>query len=140
MPDAIEDLFGNVTDTLKFGVSTKSPDSYGTIGLAVQNAKSFPFILELTDEKGKVIQRVISNENRRYKFEFLEPKTYTFKIIYDTNKNGRWDGGNFLKRIAPGEVVFFDKKREIRANWEEPHIFAFMAELTDCIVSPIRHP
>jgi uncharacterized protein (DUF2141 family) len=119
MPGALEDLFGNVNDTLKFGISTKSLDSYGAIGLNVQNAKSFPYILELIDESGEVIQREISNENRRYKFEFLEPKIYSFKITYDSNNNGKWDSGNFLKRIQPEEVVFFDKKIEIRANWDE---------------------
>ena len=122
MPYAIEDLFENVNDTLQFEVSTKSLDSYGAIGLSVQNAKSFPYILELIDEKGTVVQREISNENRRYKFEFLAPKTYSFKITYDTNNNGKWDSGNFLKKIQPEEVVFYDTKEEkieIRANWDE---------------------
>lgn len=123
MPEAIEDLFGNVNDTLQFGANTKSIDDYGVIGLTVQNAKSFPYILELLDVSGKLIQREIATENRRFKFEYLNPKTYRFKLIYDTNNNGKWDSGNFLKRIDPEEVIYMKKSVEIRANWEENEIF-----------------
>lgn len=123
MPKAIEDLFGNVNDTLQFKANTKSLDDYGAIEITVQNVKNFPYILEMSDDSGELIQREIANENRRFRFEYLNPKKYLFKIIYDTNKNGKWDSGNFLKRTPPEEVIYMKKQIEIRANWEEAEVF-----------------
>ena len=123
MPEAIEDLFGNINDTLQFVAKTKSLDDYGAIEITTQNAKTFPYILEMFDSSGELIQREIANENRRFKFEYLDPKKYQFRVIYDTNNNGKWDSGNFLKRTNPEEVIYLKKEIEIRANWEENEIF-----------------
>ncbi len=123
LPDAIEDLFGNVNDTLQFAVTTKEPEDYGIIRLNLSNVKKFPIILDLIDEKGEITQRVYATENRQFKFEHLTPKNYTVRLIYDTNNNHKWDSGNFLQRIPPEKVVYFKEKIELRANWDIPITF-----------------
>ncbi len=118
LPNAIEDLFGNVNDTLNFNRSTKHPDDYGIINLSLQNVESFPIILELTDEKFNLISRIYATENQIFKFKNLDPKNYLFRVIYDTNKNGKWDTGDFLKRIKPEKMIYRKEPIELRANWE----------------------
>ena len=121
LPNAIEDLFGNVNDTLQYVVATKEASDYGILDFTFNNVKSFPFILELIDEKGDVVAREYSTAERSFKFEYLNPSNFVVRIIYDTNKNGRWDSGNFLNRTAPEEVVYYqdgNEKIELRANWE----------------------
>ncbi|MCF6279280.1 MAG: Ig-like domain-containing protein [Flavobacteriaceae bacterium] len=118
LPDAIEDLFGNVNDTLNFNTSTKHPDDYGIINLSLQNVENFPIILELIDEDYNLINRIYATENQIFKFKNLDPKNYLFRVIYDTNKNRKWDTGNFLNRIKPEKIIYLKKPIELRANWE----------------------
>lgn len=124
LPNAIEDLFGNVNDTLNFTVTTKEPEDYGIIRLNLSNVKSFPVILDLLDDKGKITERVYATENRQFKFEHLTPKSYTVRLIYDANNNHKWDSGNFLQRIPPEKVVYFKEKIEISTNWVETKTFS----------------
>ena len=118
MPSAIEDLFGNVNDTLNFQTSTKHPEDYGVINLSLQNVESFPIILELLDKDSNLISQVYATENQVFKFINLDPKDYIFRVIYDTNKNGKWDTGDFLKRVKPEKIIYRKEPIEVRANWD----------------------
>lgn len=117
LPSAIEDLFRNVNDTLNFTVTTKHPDDYGAINITLHDVKKFPIIVELVDADFNLIKKMYSTENKVFKFKNLIPKNYMIRVIYDTNKNGKWDTGNFLKRIKPEKVIYFKKSIEIRALW-----------------------
>ena len=118
LPDAVEDLFGNVNDTLNFNTSTKHPDDYGIINLSLKNVESFPIILELIDEDFKLIESIYATENQIFKFKSLAPKNYNFRVIYDSNKNGKWDAGDFLTRRESEKIIYRIKPIEIRANWD----------------------
>ena len=128
LPNAVEDLFGNVNDTLNFITSTKHPDDYGIINLSLQNVESYPINLELLDKNFNLISRVYSIENQVFKFENLDPGNYLFRVVYDTNKNGKWDTGNFLKRIKPEKIIYSEDPLEIRANWEENQVLNLKIE------------
>ncbi len=118
LPNSIEDLFGNVNDTLNFTVSTKHPDDYGIINLTLKNIESYPYILELMNEKEDVVHRVYATKKSSFKFENLPPSNYSIRVIYDTNKNKRWDAGNFLKKTIPEKVIYSNAKIELRVFWE----------------------
>lgn len=126
LPKAIEDIFGNVNDTLQYVVSTKEASDYGILDLGLNKVSSFPFILELLNKKGDVVVSEYSTEEKSFRFENLDPGEYIVRIIYDTNKNGRWDSGSFLRREDPEKVVYYqdiDGPIELRANWEIPLTF-----------------
>ena len=40
-------------------------------------------------------------------YDFLPPKTYLIKAIWDQNDNGKWDTGNLIKRIQAEKVVYY---------------------------------
>jgi hypothetical protein len=50
--------------------------------------------------------------------EYLKPGNYLFKIIVDKNNNGKWDPGNYIKKLEPEPVTYFQKVINVRANWE----------------------
>ncbi len=123
LPEAIEDLFGDVNDTLNFNVSTKHPDDYGIINISLTNVESFPIIVDLINESYEIIDRVYATENQVFKFENLTPSNYSIRVIYDKNNNRQWDTGNFLNRVQPEKVKYYNRLIEIRANWEENQTF-----------------
>ena len=34
------------------------------------------------------------------------------------NKNGKWDTGNYLQKIQPEKVIYYDGSINIRSNWD----------------------
>ena len=123
-PDALTDFFGNTNrDTLNYNLSTKSPADYGNLYLTLQNVKAYPVIVELLTEKGELIEQIYATEPRSFDFVNLSPDKYVVRIIYDENKNGKWDTGNFLLRLQPEKVVYYPEVIEVRANWDKTETF-----------------
>lgn len=118
MPGAFTDFFDSVNDTLRYEVTTKNTTEYGNLKIILEGAKNFPIIVELTDKDGKVKASAIANNTSIVEFLSLEPMIYTLRIIYDENKNGVWDTGNFMEKKQPEEVIYFPKNLDVRANWD----------------------
>jgi hypothetical protein len=38
-------------------------------------------------------------------------------MVYDTNRNKKWDTGNYLRKLQPEEIIYYPVEIEIRANW-----------------------
>ncbi|MEP2936305.1 MAG: Ig-like domain-containing protein [Gilvibacter sp.] len=117
LPGAITDYFGNVNDTLNLRAVTQSKSDYGTLTMNVQNAKSYPIIVELTQTNGTVEQSKVLQSQGPVTFEYILPGEYYVRIIYDLNANGIWDTGNFLRKEQPEPVIYFGEIIEANANW-----------------------
>ncbi|HHC78841.1 MAG TPA: hypothetical protein ENK46_03090 [Flavobacteriia bacterium] len=122
-PEAITDFFGNVNDTLTYRFTTKRPTDYGNVYLTLQKVKSYPLIVQLITERGKLVEEVYAEHQQEYVFKNLVPDKYLIRVIYDNNKNRKWDTGNFLLRKQPEEVIYFNTVLEVRANWEMTETF-----------------
>lgn len=122
-PGAIEDLFENKNDTISYELATKPLEAYGTLRLQLKTTSSSQMIVQLTDEKEVVLREQIGTPSTEFFFEHLEPLNYKLRVIYDGNKNGIWDTGNYLKRIQPEPVSYFPELLEVRANWEFEETF-----------------
>lgn len=117
-PEAVTDYFGQVNDTLSFKANTRTTADYGFLSFNIDRAKSCPLIVQLVTEEGDVTQEMSAKEGQTvFEFENITPAKYNVRVIYDTNENGKWDTGDFLKRRQPEEVIYFPKLLEIRANW-----------------------
>ncbi|MGH2665459.1 Ig-like domain-containing protein [Flavobacterium sp.] len=117
LPNAIEDYLGQKNDSLSFSFSIKNAAEYGNLKLNLQNVKSYPIIVELTDVKGKVLKSAYSDVST-VEFSLLEPQKYSMRIIYDENKNKKRDSGNYLEKRQPEEVIHYPSEIDVRANWD----------------------
>ena len=122
LPKTITDIFENVNDTLSYKFATKTLDSYGILNITISNVNS-PIIVELLTEKNELISSERIIENKTLNFNNLVPKNYIVRAIFDDNNNGVWDTGNYLEKINPEKIQYFNTMLEIRANWEENEIF-----------------
>jgi hypothetical protein len=50
--------------------------------------------------------------------DYLLPDKYTLKAIFDSNHNGRWDTGDYLKKRQPEQVFFYNLPIQLRSNWD----------------------
>jgi len=103
------------TDTLSF--TTKKLSEYGSLKLKFRN---------LDISKNPVLQ-IVSNETiyKSYPLtsaDFLQslflPGEYELRILYDKNKNGIWDPGDFFgKHLQPELVKLVERRINVKPNW-----------------------
>ncbi len=118
VPGAVIDFFEETNDTLSLMLGTSSYADLGNLRLNLGGDIRFPAIVQLTDEKGIMVREVYLTEQRIVEFNNIDPAKYWIRVLFDDNKNGKWDTGNYLKKIQPEEVIYFLKQLEVRANWE----------------------
>ena len=117
-PDALVDIFETSNDTVTSQFRTRSIEDYGEISLSIQNPEKVSVIIQLTDINGVTVAQETSSENKTILFNYLVPKKYKIRVIYDTNNNGKWDTGNYLKKKQAEPVEYFPDIQEVRPNWE----------------------
>lgn len=124
LPGALTDFFEKSNDTLTYKLETRNESDYGNLIVDLQNVKRFPIIIELTNEKGEILAYDYSEKNTKVEFNFLEPKDYILRVIYDDNKNKKWDSGNYLEKRQAEEVIYYSKViKDVRANWNDNETF-----------------
>ena len=123
LPKSITTFFEHSKDTIRYRLITKKPTDYGNIFLTLTHVKSYPLIVQLTDTNAKVIEERNIKNKQEVNFTNLKPGKFLIRVIYDKNKNGVWDTGNFLKHKMPEQVLYFYKVLEVRANWDVAEIF-----------------
>lgn len=116
LPEAFSDIYSQKNDTLNYSFKTKEIEDYSRITLNIINSKSENLIIELLDEKQKVIGVEYTNTSGNIVFDLLEPKKYFIRAIVDTNNNKKWDTGNYLKKQLPEKVFYFQQEFVLTAN------------------------
>ena len=116
--DAVADTSGTIlskTDTLKF--STKRESEYGSIRFRFPNADTtlHPVLLLLNNDK--IIESFVIRDKQLFR-KLFPPGEYELKVLFDKNRNKKWDTGNFKNRIQPEIVKDLKRKIAIKADWD----------------------
>ncbi len=103
------------TDTINF--KAKGENDYGSLLFRVTNINisKHPVLLLL---KGDEIVKSIPITTSQWNEKLFQPGEYELRILYDSNNNGKWDPGNYSKKLQPEKVISLDKKLSIKANWD----------------------
>jgi uncharacterized protein (DUF2141 family) len=119
LPKTITDFYEEATDTLSYTLVTKADKDYGNIRLTLQNVKEYPLLVQVVTEKFEVIaEQYITEAQPSYNFSNIEPQNIYIRAVIDTNKNGKWDTGNYLKNIQAERVSYHPDLIKLRANWD----------------------
>jgi uncharacterized protein (DUF2141 family) len=130
LPGAVTDFYGATNDTLKYSFKTRNTSDYGNLRVTLENIKNSPVIVQLTDDKGKVKAvdyigyDTTLGATHVIDFMGLDPMLYTLRIIYDENRNRRWDTGDYLLKRQTEDVIYFPKSIDVRANWDVDQPFS----------------
>ena len=81
------------------------------------------YVLEVVNEKKEVvISSKIITKNEVFSLSKYKAGIYFARVIYDENKNGKWDTGDVLKGLQPEKVWYESKELSIKANWERKEV------------------
>jgi hypothetical protein len=105
------------TDTISF--RTKKMSDYGQVKIKLRN-------IDLTQNpvlqfvlNGTVVQSFPLNGSIDFAKDLFLPGDYELRILYDTNKNGIWDPGQFFDKHQQPELVRpIERRIAVKPNWE----------------------
>ena len=115
--NAFDNNFGLTNDTILHSFTSQEMSYYGKIILNLSNVEN-QVIVQLFQGEEKIIQEKITDKNGSIEFPYLKAGDYGIKLIFDNNRNKKWDTGNYLENVQPEEVLYFDKKIQIKQNWD----------------------
>lgn len=118
---AFFDIYNLENDSVNKKIQTPNIDKFSTVKLDFTNVEC-NYIVHLIRNK-KNVQTKHINANGILTISFVEPDTYSIKIIEDKNNNKRWDTGSLKARRQPERVKLYkleDGKTTIkfRQGWE----------------------
>lgn len=115
---AFAGVFGHYNDSIAFRFSAFTEAETSSLKLLITIPKEgMDYIIQLMTSQEKIVEQKVINSNSTINFTYLKPDKYRVKVIYDTNRNGRWDTGNYLKKRQPEYIDYHPKEFELRANW-----------------------
>ncbi len=118
MKEAVSDSANNSlakTDTLFF--STKKESEYGNVVMRFNKIDlSRHPILQFV--QAETIKESFSITSKEWNKKLFPPGEYDLRILYDENNNGKWDPGDYSKKIQPEKVIAITQKVAIRPNWD----------------------
>ena len=115
---SVKDSIGNKilkNDTTRF--STKRIEDYGKLTLRFNDLdlSKNPVLQFLSGETIKYAYPIVGKE---WVSNMFTPGEYGIRILYDTDKNGKWTPGNYTKKLQPEKAVTLPQKLSVRADWE----------------------
>ena len=112
---------GDSSSKIAQSIKPLNEQELSTINIQIRTNES-SFIVQLLDPSFKII-REVSNQ-QRIRFTDIIPGEYQIRLIIDTNKNGRWDPGNYFKKIQAEPILYYRAPdgttsiKGVKANWE----------------------
>ncbi len=116
--NALADSAGNQlskSDTLRF--ITKKESDYGSLILRFKNLDMAKHpVLQFVQNDNIVNTYPLTGDEWRQKL--FRTGEYELRILFDTNRNGKWDPGDYTEKRQPEKVTPLPQKIAIRANWD----------------------
>lgn len=127
--NAFTELFGTKNKEIKKTITLESKDEYATLKIKVEVPEpNKSYILELLNDKKVVIRRDIITKKDTIAYNNYKAGIYFARIIYDTNKNGKWDTGSIKDQVQPEKIWYDTAEYSMKANWDREAILIIPKE------------
>lgn len=101
---------------LKYNVQPKS--KVGTLIIKLDSIPEFG-LLEVNTDNGLLVKKIKLEQGVfEYNVPDLQPKSYSFTLLIDTDSDGYWSLGDIFTNEEAERVIWFDNKTKIRPNWD----------------------
>ena len=120
IPDSVFfGIRGRTNDAIKVDFHVIKDDEYGNIYITVAPPEGVKqVVVQLTNEKDKVIKEESINKKQEVVFEYLTPAKYKLRAILDTDGNGKWSTGNYHLHTLPETIIEYKDPFDLKAGWD----------------------
>lgn len=111
-------------DSTSYKFKTTLPEDYAQLTVRLFFPKKENYLVQLLNDKEQVVRTeeielsLTTTAEQKIDFKNLAPGNYFIKVIEDTNKNGRFDEGDYLMHVQP-EIIYYNiNPVKLLADWE----------------------
>ncbi|MDB5143136.1 MAG: hypothetical protein JWQ66_1849 [Mucilaginibacter sp.] len=116
---ALTSIYGDKNKKIIKVFALDRASNYGQLSLKVTIPDtSKGYIIELLNDQKNVIRRDPVTKSTVVVYKNYPIGKYNVRVIYDDNKNGKWDSGNVKQRRQPEKTWLYPKDITLRSNWE----------------------
>lgn len=128
---AFTDIYTDKNKRLLKRFTIDKPENYSQLNLNITVPDTGKqYVVELLSDKKEVLQSSAVTKSTKLILKNYLTGKYTIRVIYDTNKNGKWDSGN-VKQLTQPENIWVDEAIiTLRPNWEQDTPIAIPKEQT----------
>lgn len=109
------DIFGQFSDSLVFKLT---PRDYGILSLQLTNKTGSPLVVEVLDKNDTVVARRSVIASGEVRIDHLKADEYRLRAVLDSDANGVWTTGDYIKGRQPEYIVYYSKSLKLREKWE----------------------
>ncbi len=117
--NAIEGLYGGVNQPKTIKLKRDEETNFGNLLLSVTVPDTTKqYIVQILNDKDDIIRMDIVNKSRIINYHTFNLGKYHFRVVYDDNRNNKWDTGDVESRIQPETTWNSPDIVTLRANWD----------------------
>lgn len=132
---AVASIYDSVHNkALRHEFTVKKLEDYSNLSFTLTpgSVDGHRLYFELLNNSDNVVRtEPVDSATGKVVVQYITPGTYYARVFVDANGNGRWDTGDFKARLQPEEVAYFDKKLELKANWDNELAWEIYAKAID---------
>ena len=114
---AFTSIYGDTGRRLKQGIKVPPTTKYASLLMTLSGMAGKHVIAQLLDNSGNLAKET-RTDNGQAEFYYLKGGKYYLRIIVDDNNNGRWDTGDYDKKLQPEAVYYDPDVIECREKWD----------------------
>ena len=120
IPDSVFfGIRGRTHEAIKADFHVLNDDEFGNIYITVAPPAGMKqVIVQLTDDKDKVLKQEIITQRQEVMFEYLAPSKYKLRAILDADGNGKWSTGNYHRHSLPETIIEYKDPLDLKAGWD----------------------
>ncbi|MCQ6961295.1 Ig-like domain-containing domain [Mucilaginibacter aquariorum] len=116
---AFTDIYGDKNKRTGIPFEADKPENYSQLTLQVTVPDSSKrYVVELMDEAKTIVRSDPISKSTSIIYKNYLTGKYKVRVIYDDNRNGRWDSGNVRQKTQPENIWLYEKEITLRPNWE----------------------
>jgi len=115
------DIYGDRSPLLKKQFSLDKIENYSQLTLHItlpDSSGAKNYLVQLLNDNDIEIKSTSISKNEPIVYSRYPVGKYKVRVIYDANKNGKWDTGNIKQNIQPENIWLYNKTIPLRTNFE----------------------
>lgn len=116
--NAFTEIGGTKSRKSEKTLTLDDPENYGNLTLRVTRPDSAAYLIQLLDQENNILKTDSVPTSGVIEYRTFPTARYAIRVVYDLNRNGRWDTGSVKERRQPEPVFNVEKQLTLRANWD----------------------
>ncbi|CAN5263126.1 Ig-like domain-containing protein [soil metagenome] len=119
---AFTDIYGDKNKRILKRFQLDKTENYSLLTLKIQVPDtSKAYVVEVLNDQKAILRADAISKNTTLQYKNTLTGKYTIRVVYDQNRNGRWDSGNVKLKLQPENIWVDEQVITLRPNWEDEH-------------------